>query len=150
VIAPFQRKIIGVANPAAIVDNASFTVADVDRQEYAYAVINCYLGATDIAMAALKLQESDDDSTYTDIVGSRFGTDNNDTGSASTLPSATDDGKLFSFFVDLRGRKRYLRLVATAGDGAAGSFMTAWAELWRAKDAPRTAVQAGYAQRMVM
>lgn len=149
-IAPFERKIVEVVRPGAIVDAASFTVQDVDTLGYDYAVINCYVGATDIAMTALKVQESDDDSTYSDIDATVFGTADNDTGDASALPSATDDNKFFSFFVDLRGRKRYLRLVATAGDGAAGTYMTAWAELWRAKDAPRTAAEAGYSQRMVL
>jgi hypothetical protein len=149
VIAPFQRKLVSITPPGALVDNASFTVADVDGRGWEYAVINCYLGATDIAMTALKVQESDDDSTYSDISATVFGTADNDTGSTSTLPSATDDNKFFSFFLDLRGRKRYLRLVATNGDGTAGGYMAAWAELWRGADGPRTAAEAGYSQRMV-
>jgi hypothetical protein len=84
-----------------------------------------------------------------DIVGTRFGTDANDTGSTAAVPSATDDNKFFGFFIDLRGRKRHIDLVLTGGDGVAGAFFCAWAELWRAKDAPRTALEAGYAQRMV-
>lgn len=151
-IAPFKRKIVSITPPAAIVDNASYITATVDTGGYDYAVINVYLGATDIAMVALKVQESDasDMTGAADITGTRFGTDANDTGSTSTLPSATDDYKLFSFFIDLRGRKRYLDLVATAGDGTAGTYATAWAELWRAEDAPRTAAQAGYSQRLVV
>jgi hypothetical protein len=150
VIAPFQRKLTEVVRPAAIVDNTSYTVIDVDTLGWDYAVINCYIGALDIAFTALKVQESDDDSTYADITATVMGTANNDTGSASTLPSATDDNKFFGFFVDMRGRKRYLRLVATIGDGTAGGFLTAWAELWRGEDSPRTAAQAGYSQRMVV
>lgn len=146
----FNRKVVSITPPAAIVDNAAYTTAVVDTAGYDYATINVYLGATDIAMAALKVQESDEaGANFADITGAVFGTSNNDTGSASTLPSATDDNKLFSFNIDLRGRKRYLDLVATAGDGAAGTYLAAWAELWRAKDAPRTAAEAGYSQRLI-
>lgn len=149
-IYPFARKVVSVTPPAAIVDNASYTTASIDTLGYDYAVINVYLGATDIAMVALKVQESDTDGSYADVTGLVFGTSNNDTGSASTLPSATDDNKFFSFFIDLRGRKRYLDVVATAGDGAAGTYAAIWAEMWRAAEAPRTAAQAGYSQRLVL
>ena len=64
----------------------------------------------------------------------------------STLPSATDDKKLFGFEVDLKARKRFLDLVATAGDGAAGSFASAWCELSRAKNAPLNAAERGNSQ----
>ena len=149
-IAPMQRKIVGVTPPAAIVDNAAVTTTEIDTIGYAYAVINVYMGATDIAPTTLKVTESDTSgSGHADITASVFGTAVNDTGSASTLPSATDDNKIYSFFVDLRGRKRYLDLSLTGGDGTLGGYFCCWAELWRAQDAPLTAVQAGYAQRMV-
>lgn len=147
---PFNRKLVSVTPPAAIVDNAGYTTAEIDTYGYDYCVINVYLGATDIAMAALKVQESDTSgSGFADVTGLVFGTSANDAGSTSTLPSATDDNKFFSFFIDLKGRKRYLGLVATAGDGTTGTYLTAWAELWRGKEPPRTAAQAGYSQRLV-
>lgn len=150
-IPPFQRKIVSITPPAAIVDNAAYTTAEIDTIGYDYAVINVYLGATDIAAAALQVTESDTaGSGHAAIVGTRFGTDANDAGSTAALPSSTDDNKFFAFFIDLRGRKRYLDLNLTAGDGTAGTFAVAWAELWRAKDAPRTAAEAGYSQRMVV
>lgn len=149
-IAPFDRKMVSVTPPAAIYDNASLTTASIDTKGWDYAVITVYLGAMDIAMAALKVQESDTDSSYGDITGAIYGTSNNDTGSASTLPSATDDNSFVTFFIDLRGRKRYLDLVATCGDGAAGTFAAAWCELYRGQDAPRTAAEAGYGQRIVI
>lgn len=149
-IAPFARKMVSITPPAAIVDNASLTTASIDTRGWEYAVINVYFGAMDIAVVALKIQESDTDGSYGDVTGLVFGTSNNDTGSASTLPSATDDNKFFSFFIDLRGRKRWLDLVATMGDGAAGTYVTAWCELYRGQDAPRLATEAGYSQRLVV
>lgn len=147
---PVTRKFVAITPPAAIVDNNSFATATLDTLGFRYATIVVFLGATDIAMTALKVQESDDSgmSGAADIVGTRFGTDTNDGGATSILPSATDDNKFFTFEIDLRGRKRYLDLVATAGDGAAGTFLTAFAILDRGEQVPTTAAQKGISQNM--
>ena len=139
-----NTKWVSVTPPAAIVDNASLTTASIDTAGYEYCEIFLYLGAMDIAMTALKVQESDNDSTYSDVTGLVYGTSNGISGSASSLPSATDDNKCFKFEVDLRGRKRYLDLVATCGDGAAGTYATAFAILSRASDYPVTASERGF------
>jgi hypothetical protein len=44
----------------------------------------------------------------------------------------------------LRGRKRYIDLVATAGNGDAGTFLTAFALLSRAGDVGVSASERGY------
>jgi hypothetical protein len=87
-------------------------------------------------------------SSGADVTGTRFGTDANDTGSTSTLPSATDDNKLFKFEIDTRGRKRYLDVALTGGDGSAGAYFVAWAELSRGEQVPTTAAQKGAAQNL--
>lgn len=141
-------KLVSVTPPAAIVDDASYTTATIDTKGFRHCRIVCYLGATDIAMAALKVQESDDSgmSGAADISGCVFGTSNNIAGVASTLPSATDDNKFFIFDIDLRGRKRYLDLVATAGNGTSGTFMAAWAELSEPETIPDSAAELGASQ----
>lgn len=142
-----NTKLVSITPPATIVDNASYTTASIDTQGWDYMQVVVYLGATDIAMTALKLQESDTDGgSYADVTGLVFGTSSNIAGSTSTLPSATDDNKFFVFDVDLRGRKRYFDLVATAGDGTAGTFLTAFAILSRGKDQPVTAAERGASQ----
>jgi hypothetical protein len=141
-----NTKLVSITPPAAIVDNASYTTGSIDTQGWDYLQVVVYLGATDIAMTALKLQESDTDGSYGDVTGLVFGTSSNIAGSTSTLPSATDDNKFFVFDVDLRGRKRYFDLVATAGDGTAGTFLTAFAILSRGKDQPVTAAERGASQ----
>jgi hypothetical protein len=145
-IAAQSDKWVSVTPPAAIVDNASLTTATVDTAGYAYARFFLYLGAMDIAMTALKVQESDDSgmSGAADITGLVYGTSSGISGSASSLPSATDDNKCFVFEIDLRGRKRYLDLVATCGDGTAGTYATAFCLLSRASDAPVTAAERGF------
>lgn len=145
-----DKKFVSITPPAAIVDNAAFVTATIDRLGFDYCEILVYFGAMDIAATVLKVQESDDAgmSGAADIVGTRFGTDNNDTGSLSTLPSATDDNKFFKFEIDLRGRKRYLDLNLTGGDGAAGTFACAFAILSRGSQVPTTAAQKGVSQLM--
>lgn len=149
-IQALTTKKVAVIQPAAIVDDAAWTCVAVDTKGWDYCVIDCILGATDIAMALLKLTESDDDSSYSDVPGTTYGTSVNDTGSASTLPSSTDDNKLFGFAVDCRARKRYLKLAATGGDGAAGAYLAAIATLSRGEQGSLTAAQAGYSQRMIV
>ena len=140
------EKLVSITPPAAIVDNASLATASIDTLGFDYCTIYLYLGAMDIAMTALKVQESDNDSTYADVAGLVFGTSTNTGGSASTLPSATDDNKFFAFEIDLRGRKRYLDLVATCGDGSAGTYACAWAVLSRAEAMPKVAADRGCSQ----
>jgi len=69
-----NTKLVSITPPAAIVDNASYTTASIDTQGWDYLQVVVYLGATDIAMTALKLQESDTDGSYSDVTGLVFGT----------------------------------------------------------------------------
>jgi hypothetical protein len=148
-----QSKLVGITPPAARVDNAAVTTTAVDTFGFNKMKVVVYLGDTDIAMTALKLTESDDSgmSGATDITGAIFGTSvNPDTGATSALPTASDDNKFFVFFVDLKGRKRYIDLAATAGDGTAGTFIAAWAELSDALTVPSTAAGRGAAANLIV
>lgn len=138
-------KYVPITQPAAIVDNASFTTATIDRIGFNFLTIVFMLGATDIALTALKVQESDDSgmSGPADIVGTRVGTDPDIGGTTTVLPSATDDNKLVVFQINLQGRKRYIDLVATIGDGSAGGFAAAVGILSRAEVSPMTSAEAG-------
>jgi hypothetical protein len=126
-----------VIAPAAIVDNASFTSNEIDTLDYDYLTVVFNLGATDIAMAALKLQSSDvSGSGFADVDGLDCDGDSDIDGNAAALPSADDDNNVIVFQVDLRGQKRYFDLVATAGDGAAGTFGSAVAILSKGAVSP--------------
>ena len=139
-----NTKLVSITPPAAIVDNTSYTTAEVDTAGFDYAQVIVYLGATDIAMTALAVTESDvSGSGHAAVTGLVFGTSDNIAGSTSALPSATDDNKFQVFDIDLRGRKRYLDVLATAGDGTAGTFATILCILSRAGDAPVTAAERG-------
>lgn len=149
-IEALKNKYVAVIQPTAIVDNAAWTCVAVDTKGWDYCQFIFQLGANDIAVASLKLTESDDDSSYSDVSNTTFGTSANDTGSTSTLPSATDDNKLFGFAVDCKARKRYLKLAATNGDGSVGGYAAALAILSRGEQGSLTAAQAGFSQRMVV
>lgn len=138
-------KYFPVTQPAAITDAASFATATIDTIGFDFLTIIFMLGETDIAMTVLKVQESDASNmaSAADIVGTRIGTDADFVGTTTVLPSATDDNKLVVFQLNLQGRKRYLDLVATIGDGSAGGFAAAVAILSRAESSPTTEAEAG-------
>ena len=137
-------KYLNVTPPAAIVDNASYTTAEIDTNGYDYCTIVVILGATDIAMTALAVTESDTSgSGHANVTGLVWGTSTNIDGSTSALPTATDDDTFQVAEIDLRGRKRYLDVTATAGDGAAGTFAAIIAILSRPDTGPTSASDMG-------
>jgi hypothetical protein len=101
-------------------------------------------------MTALKLQTSDTDGSYGDLTGAVFGTSTNIAGSTSTLPADDADTLAFVFLVNLVGKKRYFDLVATAGDGSAGTYLFAFAELYRGEDQLLTAAGLGASQVLLV
>ena len=134
-----NQKVVAITNPVAIVDNASWTTNEIDTKGFRFLSIYVMLGALDIAIAALKATESNTSgSGHTDIAETVYG----GTGNPS-LPSATADNNIYAIHMDLRGRKRYIDLVLTGGDGAAGSFATAWGVLSRAEQLPNSASARG-------
>lgn len=148
---PLQSvKFVNVTPPAAILDNASAVTNSVNTEGFAYATFLVELGATDIALTALKLQESDTDGSYADIVGTRFGTDAGPDGTTTTLPSATDDNKIYAIYVDLKGRKKYLDMVITVGDGTTGGLVACQCILSGADVQPHTAAGLNLGQYLVV
>lgn len=145
-----NTKIVNVTPPAAIVDNASFATTTIDTAGFSKMAVYFSLGATDVAMSALKLQQSDDSgmSGAADISGCVYGTSALPDGTTSSLPSATDDNKVFAFFVSLQGLKRYVDVVATAGDGATGTYGSCVAVLYNG-EAINTATERGLAANLI-
>ena len=141
-----EAKWINVTPPAAISDNKDLTTNEIDTLGWDYLEIAVVLGATDIAMATLKVCEGDATGEATeDITGLVFGTSLKIDGVKSALPSATDDDKIFLCQIDLRGRKRYIDVAAKSGDGTAGTYCAIVARLSRGKVLPSDAAGAGAA-----
>ena len=138
-------KYVLVTPPAAIVDNASFTTAAVDTKGFGLCQFLVMIGATDIALTALKVQEADTSGgSYTDVTGLIYGTSTDSSGAVVALPSATDDNKVFAFDVKCGGpRKRFLDAVVTIGDGTVGGFVAVLAILSKASKRPSTNTQKG-------
>lgn len=141
-----KQKAVAITNPGAIVDNAAFTTAIIDTRGFAFLTIIVVLGALDIAVAAFKLQESNDSGMAgaADVSGADFSV------SPATLPAATDDNKLYAIQVNLKGRKRYLDLTLTGGDGTAGTYAAAIALLSEASEVPASATDRGFAQELIV
>lgn len=132
-------KIVEVTPPAAKVDAAAFTTAAIDTFGWSHLKILCYIGDIDVNFAAMKLQMADNSSMTNaeDITGTVGGTD-------FTLPTAAaGDNTINTFDVDLRGKDRYIDLVATGGDGTAGTYMTVIGILSRPTISPNSASERG-------
>lgn len=132
-----DAKYVTAIAPAAIIDDASAVASEIDTSGAAYCEIPIQLGATDIAMTALKVQESDTSgSGFADVTGLDFDGGTAPDGTTLALPSATDDGQVATFQINLLGRKRYLKLVATFGNGSTGGFVASTARLSRLAQVP--------------
>jgi len=129
-------KFVQVTPPGAIVDNAAFTTAAVDTKGFAHLTFIVILGALDIAFASMSVRHSDASNMSSPATLSTGGTD-------FTLPIDTADNTTLKFNVDLKGRKRYVDLEMTGGDGSAGTYACVIAILSRAATKPNTAAKRG-------
>ncbi len=140
-------KFVAITPPAAISDNASPTTAELDCAGWDSLLIVVHFGAMDIAVATLKVTESDTPgSGHADVTGLVYGTSTNTDGNTSTLPSATADNTFVAFEIDLRKRKRYIDVTYTTGDGSAGTYSTIFGVLSRGDTTPSTAAGRGFGQ----
>lgn len=147
-------KFVPVINAQLLVDDAYYAGShqhgsiktNIDTQGFHAARVVFHLGATDIAVAELSLYESDTttDGDFTIVSASNYAT------SPLTLPSSTADGTAVAWFVDLRKRKRYLRVNAKNGNGSVGGYAYAFVDLWAAEQVPNTAAERGYAQQVLL
>lgn len=149
-------KFVNVIPPGVVVDNAAYTSTVVDTAGYDSVAFVVSTGFTDVALATLKVQESDaitDSVTLSsgsDVTGLVWGTSTNpDTGTTSALPTGTDDNKTFVAYVDTRARKRYLQLQATAGNGTTGTYLAASAILGKAGEGQYNATTRGLGSNLI-
>lgn len=140
-------KAVNVTSPRIINDNTAYTTTTLDTMGFDEALFIVQLGALDIAVAALKLQESNDSgmSGAVDISGADFSV------SPATLPSASADDTFVGIHVKLGGaRKRYLDLSFTAGDGAAGTYASVLVLLSKAEAFPASLADRGFGQLLTV
>jgi hypothetical protein len=141
-------------SPPATVNNANATCSLLDTQGYRYAVIDVSLGTLAANITALYLRESDTGNvsnstltgTISNVTGSIFGTSLNIEGSTSALPTTANANTVFATEIDLRGRRRYLQVVCTAGAG--NDLVAITAKLSRPENSPETMAQRGANQTL--
>jgi len=133
-----------VVQPPASVASTATTTMTFDTLGFDFALVNVLLGTfttTDPTLTTLKFTESDDTvlTNFAAITALTGGTAGN-TSSNFVIPIAavTGLGGAIQFQIDLRKRKRYLKLNATPGTT---QVIAAICELGRAEQASITAAQ---------
>jgi hypothetical protein len=126
---PFESmKPVNAIPPGVIKDNAAFVsnVIDTAMPGNAQALVFVVsLGTIDADMAALKVMQSDTKTNDTTLGGTpEEVVDITDT----ITPGVGDDNGQIVVIIPLAGpRKRYVQIQATAGNGSAGTYLTAQA-----------------------
>lgn len=144
-----NAKWVLVTPPAAKVDDAAVTTTAIDTAGYDFLEIAVLIGDIDIAATVEKVQESDASNmaSAADITGLVTGTSNTIDGALSVLAAAASaDNTIRLYQLDLRGRKRYIDLGMTIGDGSTGAYVAVVARLCRAAVAPVTQAEMGCGQ----
>jgi hypothetical protein len=130
-----DSKVLSVLAPIAVTAGATTTTIDTVQSgvkaDWCAVYVLAGIISTTVTAGNCKLQESDDNSSFADITGA----------TAGALTASTDNGKLYCFQLDLRKRKRYIKLVLTGS--STGLIASSWAELSRQKEAPYSAATRG-------
>lgn len=123
-----QVKFFNAIPPGVIKDDAAFVSNVIDKaellpQDAKGILFVVQLGATDIAAAVLKVMESDTETNATTLGGTPA-----EVHDVTTKPGADDDNGLFLIYVPMSAwTEQYLQIQATAGDGTAGTYLSALA-----------------------
>lgn len=128
-----MEKVVGTL-PAT---GTSAVTLVTDTLGYDYASFSVLRGsnASTVFASVLKIEESDDNSSYSAVTGHTGGTD-------YTIPAVTDTAgtSIVKLDVDCKARKRYLKVTATP---AASMPVAVTGRLSRGENAPTTASEAG-------
>lgn len=113
--------------PGVIKDNTAFVSRVIDTVVAGGGrnlVFVVGVGSIDAALAELKVKQSEVKTNDTTLGGTV--TDLLDAASVITLPGATDDDKIVIVEIDMSQlHGRYMQLSAIAGDGVAGTYLSA-------------------------
>lgn len=132
-----QAKFAKVLAPVSVAGGATATCTEVDTLGFRAGAFYVFTGLVGANGATAKWQESD--------VSGSGGADI--TGATHTALVDADDGIAVCTEIDLRGRKRYITLVAI--DGATNaSLLSAFALLYRGEEAPNTAAKRGIQEQL--
>jgi hypothetical protein len=135
-----NNKIVGDVPSAAVGATATATLTiDTIGYDVASVAVLRASNASTVFANAIKIADSDDNSTYTDVTALVGG----GTGGFSIpaiAASATGSASILKLDVDTKARKRYLRVSYTPGASANVSIV---ARLGRGEEAPVTSTEVG-------
>jgi hypothetical protein len=135
-----NNKIVGDVPAAAVGATATATLTiDTIGYDVASVAVLRASNASTVFANAIKIADSDDNSTYTDVTALVGG----GTGGFSIpaiAASATGSASILKLDVDTKARKRYLRVSYTPGASANVSIV---ARLGRGEEAPVTSTEVG-------
>lgn len=134
--APTRFKRISLFKPQ-LADNQTLTSPALDVLKHKFAQIVLEVGASDIGLSDVRLEERNNTTDSWTVVP-------NSAVSSTLLTATAVDNKCFSWHVTLQGRKRYVRLTATVGDGTLGANLCAYAITNLDSERINTAAQRGY------
>jgi len=120
--------------PASVGSSAVTLTIDSLGYDYASVTVLRASNASTVFASVLKIEESDDNSSYANVTGLVGGTD-------FTIPAVSDTASaaIVKLDVDTKARKRYLKVTATP----AVSVNTVVSARLSRGDAPTTAAEAG-------
>jgi hypothetical protein len=129
-----QMEKVVASLPTSVGTSAVTLTIDTLGYDYASVAVLRASNASTVFASVLKIEESDDDSSYSAVAGMTGGTD-------FTIPTApTAVASIVKLDVDAKSKKRYLKVTATP----AVSVNTAvTARLSRGENAPSSASEAG-------
>ena len=130
-----QMHKIVASLPSAAATSVSTLVVDTQSWDYAsFTVLRASNAATTFA-SVLKIEESDDNSAYSNVTGFVGGTD-------FTIPAVTDTANtaIVKLDIDTKVRKRYLKVSVQP---SASIAVAVEGRLSRGENAPSTAAEAG-------
>jgi len=129
-----MEKVVGSVPTAVGTSDVTLTI-DTIGYDYASVTVLRASNASTVFASALKIQHSDDNSSYSDVSGFVGGTD-------FAIPAVADtaSASIVKLDVDTKARKRYLKVIATP---AVSVNTVVTARLSRGENAPATAAEAG-------
>ena len=139
---PQPKTVIAIV-PISATNGATATGEPIDTVGYDYAMISVVASTANVAsntLSVLKIEEGDTTSSYATFTGAVQSTDYTVNTSAYTTFGAGSNQNVWTFLVDCRARKRYLRVSASP---QTTMVIGGVAMLTRGEQAPVTAAKAG-------
>ena len=136
---PASKSVIAII-PISKTNGATATGEMIDTKGFDYAEISIIASTADVVsntLSVLKIEEGDTTSSVATFAGAVSGTDYT---IATNAYTSTSNQNVWRFGVDLRGRKRYLRVSASP---QTTMVIGGVAHLHRAEKMPATAAEAG-------